>query len=240
MLAHNLNRDIPTARLFEAGHIFATNGADVSESLSLALGLTGTEVTIAPLNVAKDAPFYELKGAIESLAALFAAGKLTFADAPLPPTYAPGRAAVALLNGKTIAHFGQLAAAEESKRKLRQAVWLAELDLAALLAHPLRQPIAKELSRYQAVERDFSFTFPNSVNWGAISSAIEGLHIEELQRLSVAELWRDEARFPGVYSTLVRTNFQSHDRTLRDEELTMWSDAIIAALHALGGQLRTS
>ena len=240
MLAHNLNRDLPAARLFEAGHVFAAAGPDVVETLSLALGITGSEVATAPLNVAKDAPFYELKGAVEALIALFSTGPLTFAAEPLSATYEGGRAALALLDGKVVATFGQLVAAEETKRKLRQTVWLAELDLAALLGHALRQPMAKEISRYQAVERDFSFTFANNVRWEAISSTIEGLKIAELQRLSVIELWRNEAKFPGVYSTLVRTQFQSHDRTLRDEELTGWSDAIIAALQALGGTLRSS
>ena len=240
MLAHNLNRDTATARLFEAGHIFATSGQEVTETLSLALGMTGTEASTPPLNVAKDAPFYELKGAVEGLVGMFKISKVDFAADPLPLIYAPGRAAVALLNGRVVASFGQLTAAEEAKRKLRQPVWLAELDLSALLAYPLRQPIARELSRYQAAERDFSVTFPNSITWQAISSAIEALKIDELQKLLPVELWRNEAKFPGVYSTLVRTHFQSHDRTLRDEELTAWSDAIITVLQALGGSLRTS
>jgi phenylalanyl-tRNA synthetase beta chain len=42
-----------------------------------------------------------------------------------------------------------------------------------------------------------------------------------------------------VYSTLVRTTFQSLDRTLRDEELSAWSGNIIAALQQLGGTLRS-
>jgi phenylalanyl-tRNA synthetase beta chain len=37
---------------------------------------------------------------------------------------------------------------------------------------------------------------------------------------------------------LLRTIFQSHDRTLREEELTAWSTNIINALTKLGGTLR--
>jgi phenylalanyl-tRNA synthetase beta chain len=116
---------------------------------------------------------------------------------------------------------------------------VADIDLATLLKLPLRQKTAREISRFQAVERDFSFVFPDAVLWGQISGAIRGLGIQELARLEPVEVWRNEAKFPGVYSTLVRTTFQSLDRTLRDEELSAWSGNIIAALQQLGGTLRS-
>ncbi|WP_433984960.1 hypothetical protein [Tunturiibacter empetritectus] len=79
MLAHNLNRDVREVRLFEQGQVFtATIPADASyisnvhESPQLSLGLTtATPQPTAPLQVAADAPFFELKGAIESLLSLF-------------------------------------------------------------------------------------------------------------------------------------------------------------------------
>jgi phenylalanyl-tRNA synthetase beta chain len=61
-----------------------------------------------------------------------------------------------------------------------------------------------------------------------------------LQSLKPIEVWRDPKKFPGVYSLLIRTVFQSHDRTLRDDELTAWSTEIITTLTNLGGTLRTS
>ena len=39
---------------------------------------------------------------------------------------------------------------------------------------------------------------------------------------------------------LLRTVFQSHDRTLRDDELTQWSTQIIETLTGLGGTLRAA
>jgi phenylalanyl-tRNA synthetase beta chain len=238
MLANNMNRDVPQARLFEAGAIFSGSPAEVSETLSLAFGMTGTEAALPPLQVAEDAPFYELKGALEALLQLFAVPAAGFTREGLPALYEAGRGALALLDGKAIASFGQLASAEASRRKLRQPVWLAALDLDALMAYPLRQPVAREISRFQAVERDFSFTFPNSVVWGEIAGSLERLRIAELRSVTPVEIWRNEAKFPGVYSALVRVVFQSHERTLREEDLTAWPTAIIAALQGLGGTLR--
>jgi phenylalanyl-tRNA synthetase beta chain len=238
MLAHNLNRDVLTARLFEAGAIFTGSEAEVVEVESLALGLTGVVPAARPVQSADDAPFFELKGVIESLLSLFDAPPASYSRDQLPAAYEAGRAAAVLQAGKRVASFGQLSGAEAAARKFRQPVYLAELDLEALLKFPLRQVTARELSRYQAVERDFSFTFANSVVWSDIADAIHALKLQDLRSVAPVEIWRNEQKFPGVYSALVRVVFQSNDRTLREEDLTAWSSAIISALQALGGTIR--
>jgi phenylalanyl-tRNA synthetase beta chain len=201
--------------------------------------LTGA-VAAAPLYSASDAPIFELKGVVESLLSLFDHPELRFA-ADAPAWLEPGRGATAYLgekDTKIIARFGELSKSERERRKLRQPVFLAEIDLAALYALPLKKVTARELSRFQAVERDFSFVFPDATAWHTIASAIHALAIPELQSLKPIEIWRN-AKYPGVYSLLLRTVFQSHDRTLRDDELTTWSSAIIDTLTSLGGTLRS-
>ena len=246
MLAHNLNRDVREARLFEQGAIFTGSPEKVVELHSLSLGLTG-ELPATRVHCGKDVGVFELKGVIESLLSLFAASpdalstsaasRLTF-SADVPAWLDPGRGATALLDGMPIACFGELAAAEREARKLRQPVYLAEVDLDTLYKLPLRRATARELSRFQAVERDFSFVFPDAVSWGAIADAIESLGISELRSLRPAEVWRDPKKYPGVYSLLLRAVFQSQERTLREEELTEWSTRLIAALSSLGGVIR--
>jgi len=237
MLAHNLTRDVLTARLFEAGAIFSGSADAVHESLSLSLGLTAT-LGPTPLYSAQDAPFFELKGAIESLLSLFDTAAPAFTRDGIPAAFESSRAASVTVAGKPVAHFGQLAVAEATRRKLRQPVYLAELNLAALVAFPLRQTTAREISRFQAVERDFSFTFADAAEWQTIASAIQALAIPEMRSLAPAEIFRDPKKSPGHFSVLIRTVFQSNDRTLTDEDLTAWSSAIISALESLGGVIR--
>ena len=249
MLAHNLNRDVKEARLFEQGQTFTgitpadgNSIGDVHESPQLSLGLTTAHPQpTPPLQVAADAPFFELKGAIESLISLFTppggSAALTFTP-EVPAWLQPGRSATAVLNNHPIAHFGELVHAQRDARKLRQPVYLAQLDLAALYALPLKRVTAHDLSRYQAVERDFSFVFPDATQWHTIASAIHALAIRELQSLKPIELWRDAKKYPGVYSLLLRTVFQSHERTLNEEELSTWQSAIINTLTSLGGTIR--
>jgi phenylalanyl-tRNA synthetase beta chain len=240
--------------------------SDVTESPQLSLGLTGNPTT-TDRYTAQSPLFFELKGAIESILSLFdlklekelsfrpeaahlaAAVEKSAVSSPVrtPLTFTanapawlhPGRAATALVNNQPIAYFGELAPAEAAQRKLRQPIFLAQLDLAKLYELPLKKVTAHDLSRFQAVERDFSFIFPDAVQWHTIASAIHALAIPELQSLKPIEAWRN-AKFPGVYSLLLRTVFQSHDRTLRDDELTTWSSGLIGALTSLGGSLRAA
>jgi phenylalanyl-tRNA synthetase beta chain len=248
MLAHNLNRDVREVRLFEQGQVFtatipadASYISDVHESPQLSLGLTTAAAKYSNLSSAEDAPFFELKGAIESLLSLFTPpggpGAITFTP-EAPAWLQPGRAATVLLNNHPIAHFGELVHTQREARKLRQPLYLAQLDLAALYELPLKKVTAHDLSRYQAVERDFSFVFSDATQWQAVSDAIHALAIAELQSLKPIEVFRDAKKYPGVYSLLLRTVFQSNDRTLREDELTDWWTRIIAALTALGGTIR--
>ncbi len=243
MLAHNLNRDVKDVRLFEQGQIFSGTTHEVNESPQLSLGLTGA-IPATPLHAAQDAPNFELKGAIESLFSLFTLtggpAALTFTS-EAPAWLQPGRSATALLNNTPIAHFGELTQAETHRRKLRQPIYLAQLDLATLYTLPLKRVTAHDLSRFQAVERDFSFTFPDTTQWHTIAAAIHALTIPELQRLTPVEIFRDpkgKSVPPAHYALLLRCVFQSHDRTLRDEELTAWWTTIIASLTQLGGTIR--
>ena len=239
MLALNLHRDVREVRLFELGTVFTGSTAEVREATALALGLTGMAASTA-LHRAEDALFYEIKGAVQTLLAKFE-GEASFDAAELPAWIAPGRGARAMLAGDVVAVFGELSASEMQARKLRQACVLAEVDAQVLLGTPLRKAVAREVSRYQAVERDFSFVFPDAVRWEQIDGALRGWKLEELTSVRPVEVFRDakgKAVAPGSYSLLLRVVFQSMTRTLTEDELAGWGARIAEMLTAMGGVQR--
>jgi len=239
MLEHNLNRSIADVRLFETGTVFHGSTAKVDERPSLALGATGAAAATA-LTTADNALFYEMKGTVELLAEKFSNTKLAFGAAS-KAWLEPGRAAEVLMNGEVVGWFGQLMGTEAQRHKIKQPVYVGEIDLSKVYKFNLRQPAAREVSRYPTVERDFSFLFPDAVVWQQIEEAISKLGIAEMSTPEPVEIFRDakgKAVAAGHYSLLVRVVFQSKERTLRDEELAMWSGQIVAALSALGGAIR--
>ena len=244
MLAHNLNRNVDDVRLFEMGTVFSGTPDRVDEEQGLAFGATGQ--LRDGLHSARAVDFYDLKGLVEAITGRFASRSVYYDAFPpesglLPRWLNPARAARCVVDGSTVGYFGELDPDESAHRKLRQPVLVGEIYLDRLLRQALRQPAARELSRYQPVRRDFSLIFPDAVHWETVGSALAGLEIAELQEYRPAEIFRDakgKAVPAGHYSMLVATTFQSPERTLRDEELHEWSASIVNVLESLGGKLR--
>jgi phenylalanyl-tRNA synthetase beta chain len=242
MLQLNSTRDVASVRLFEYGTIFVGTTAQVTEHPSLTLGAYGNTAATRTIDAA-DALFFEVKGAVEELLSRFVASAPAFTANNLPKWIAAGRGAVITLEGKPIGYFGELTAEERERRKLKGNVVLAELNIPALFAFDLKQPAAKEPSRYQAVERDFSVLFADNITWAAVSQAIASLNIAEMISLQPIEIFRDakgKAVPRGEYSLLLRTVFQSPERTLREEEIAGWQEAIVAEFTKLGGKHRAA
>ncbi|MGC2399752.1 MAG: phenylalanine--tRNA ligase subunit beta [Acidobacteriaceae bacterium] len=243
MLAHNLNRNVADVQLFERGTVFSGSPERVDERPALSLGASGS-LWSGPGEPAHAIDFYDLKGTIEEILEKFALHSFyfdTFASGEgiIPAWLHPGRAARAVADGLTVAWFGQLHPAEAQQRKFRQDVYAGEIYLDRLYQLSLRQPIAPELSRFQAVERDFSFVFADAVRWQSIRDALENLSIAELTDFAPREIFRGTAALPSShYSILIRVTFQALERTLREEDLQSYSQAVVAALESLGGRQR--
>src|SRR5437867_6205792 len=237
MLAYNLNRGVDNVRLFEAGNVFEAAGAKSVEMKRICLAATGSAVTPNVHQAPRPISFFDLKGDIENLLRAFQFNTLYY-DAHTAQYYHPGRSARAVMDGATVAQFGQIHPDVAASRKLRQDVFIAELYLDRLYKHELRQPQYEPLPRYPAVERDFSFIFADSVVFEKIDAAVRGLNLGELRRFVPVDIFRGGAIPAGKYSMLLRATFQSSERTLREEEVAQWSAQIVKALEKMGGTLR--
>ncbi len=242
MLAYNLNRGNEHVRLFEAGNVFEASGANVLEAKRISIGVTGSvdaEVVrgLTPGAAERPFSFFDLKGDVETLLAPFTHWTLYY-DAQTADYYHPGRSARAVLDGATVAQFGQIHPDVAAARKLRQDVFVAEIYLDRLYQHDLRQVRYEALPRFPAVERDFSFVFNDSVEFAKIYESVCGLAIPELRSFVPAEIFRGEKVGAGTYSILMRAKLQSSERTLRDDEVTLWAGQIAKAMEGLGGARR--
>jgi phenylalanyl-tRNA synthetase beta chain len=242
MLAYNLNRGSENARLFEAGNAFEAAGEKSVELKRIALGATGSVDAGVVRGVADGASarplsFFDLKGDIEDLLAHFTYWELGY-EAQAADYYHPGRSARAVMDGVTVAQFGQIHPDVAAARKLKQDVFIAEIYLDRLYQHDLRNVRYEALPRFPAVERDFSFVFSDALKFEKIRGSVLGLGIAELREFGPVEVFRGEKVGAGKYSILMRAKFQSAERTLRDDEVAAWAAQITKALEGLGGVQR--
>lgn len=246
MLANNLSRNAGEVRLFEMGTTFGGSTESVEEHPAFALGAAGTD-SPGPFVLPHPIDFYDLKGTVEQVLGNFEVPSISILshDPKTTPKWLhPYRSAEILAGDVRLGWIGQLSPHEARSRKLRQNIYAGELYLDALYRFPLRLPAAREVSRYQAVERDFSFYLPRSVSWRRIAESISELHRPEIVRCKPREVrydavGGDKHANPDYYSILINVTFQAMDRTLRDEELKNYSSSIIQALESLGGDLRS-
>jgi phenylalanyl-tRNA synthetase beta chain len=242
-LKWNLDRYRSDLRLFEMGRVYSALEKGLpDERPVLVLGSTGKRESGSMHGRELEISFFDIKGDIEHLLSCFDLPGLRFE--PLSLLYLEdGLAGRFVKDDITIATLGRLKESLMRDYKLRQAVWLAEIDLDTLLRTALKQDSFKPISKFPPVERDFSLVVPATAAYARLEEAIQRLGIEEIQSMTPVERRSGEELPPGTIpaghaSLLLRITFQSPTRTLASDEVEAQSRRIVEALEPLGVQIR--
>ena len=249
-LEWNLNHGQRNARLFEIGRRYRLNGSESVETRVLTIGATGEAREKGLYDSAHDFSFADLKGDLDSFGEL--AGGFRWDDGGADWLHAARRSSVKLnsvisseaRNLSSLGVAGQLARRVAEKLKLRQDVFLAELELDPVYA---AMKAAKEARRYEplprfpSVERDFSLLLSDGAKFSDVTKTIQSLGIKEISAIEATDLFRGTNVPAGKYSLLVRVTFQSREATLTEAQIGDFSGKIISALEkTLGAQRRAS
>jgi phenylalanyl-tRNA synthetase beta chain len=238
-LRWNLDRGQDDLRFFEVGKTYTSRSAGLpDERRVLTLGLCGHRRPASVHDGERPLDFFDLKGDLEALLAAFDTGDLQF-EPDAGPYYEAGLSGRFVAAAETLAVFGQLSRDLARAYKLRQPVWLAEVDCERLLALPLKARGFQPFSKFPVVERDFSLVVPEQVPYRRLEEAVRGLDLEAIQSLRPVDVFRGGSIGAGHYSLLLRVTFQSPSRTLTSEEIAEASQRVVTALAALGVHLRT-
>jgi phenylalanyl-tRNA synthetase beta chain len=243
-LEWNLNHGQRNVRLFEFGKTYRWNGTEPVERRVLTLGATGLQRGKGVAETERAFVFADLKGDLDRIGQL-AGGFLWKAGAPA--WLHPAHAGMILLQaggapGRPIGNAGQVSRRVSERFKLRQDAYIAELELEPLCAGYKATRAAlryKPLSRFPAVERDFSLVLDDGTPFAAVEKAIRSLGIAEVSSMDAVDVFRGKHTPAGKFSLLARITFESHQATLTEAQLTDFSSRILAALEEqLGATLR--
>jgi phenylalanyl-tRNA synthetase beta chain len=246
VLKHNLDRKASRVRVFELGRVFMRDprvkttieeGAQQVQGIAQPLRVAGLAFGGAVQRQwsAKDtaADFFDVKGDVQ---ALLAPAQPEF-KAFVHPAMHPGRCAQVWLNGQAIGVIGELHPRWKQCYDLVQAPVMFELDLEAVMARVL--PVAKPISKFQAVERDIAVVVNESVGHAALMQVIDATHTQGLlQDALLFDVFRAKEATASMAhdekSLAIRLTFQGHEATLTDEQIDA---AVAAVLHQLKEQL---
>jgi phenylalanyl-tRNA synthetase beta chain len=246
----NLNHGQRNVRLFEICCHYRLNGDKPVETRVLTIGATGEAREKGLYDAARDFSFADLKGDLDAIGEL--CGGFRWDDGGAEWLHAARRATIhsnatnstITRNDSTIGVAGQLARRVADKLKLRQDVFIAELQLDPVYAAVRTAKGARRyepLPRFPGVERDFSLLLADGTHFSDVSKTIQALNIAEIISVEATDLFRGKNVPAGKYSLLVRVTFQSREATLTDTQISESSGRIVAALETnLGAQLRAS
>jgi phenylalanyl-tRNA synthetase beta chain len=258
-LAWNLNHGQRNVRLFEAGRAYRWKDGATEETPIVTLGATGLALEKGVAESEREYGFADLKGDLDQIGELagsfsWTAASTSWANSGRSGQFASKGHWFVTVGGAGVRHFDGPGAAvgtagEISKRvaerfKLRQPVFLAEMELTPFYAACDAAKSARRyqpISRFPAVDRDFSLVLKDGTPFAAVREAISALNISELVSIEARDLFRGKNVPPGHFSLLVSVTFQSRETTLTEAQVNESSARIVGALEKrLGATLRTA
>lgn len=177
----------------------------------------------------QQADFYDLKGALETLLALFSVPDATFAPCSEPFLHA-GKSAELLVEGAKMGFVGELAPSLIREYDLPSRALVFEIFLEPLFVHWRKKRVFKALPRYPYVERDISMLVETNCSGDQIKHLISRLGHGIITSVNLFDLYRGESIPEGRQSMAFRIRYQAEDRTLTDEEVSAVHSSIVTAL----------
>ncbi|HKP71682.1 MAG TPA: phenylalanine--tRNA ligase subunit beta [Pyrinomonadaceae bacterium] len=237
----NFNHGTRDVRLFEMGRVFASNAGEREqprELESFAFVATGVATEEGHVGASREVDFYDLKGALEAATDALKVASLEFA-ATGAKHLREGQAAEVLLKGRRVGTLGRLADEIAADYKFKQAVYVGEVDFAALLDAGETSVRYAPLSRFPSVVRDLSLVAARGVSFAELQRAVVGLNLEQVRRVMLVYVYEGERVAEGQRSVTLRLEYRADDRTLRDAEVDELHGLVVRTLEEkFGAQLK--
>jgi phenylalanyl-tRNA synthetase beta chain len=232
----NFNYDQRSVRLFEIGKVYQAgeNGSPVERNI---LGILGTggftdQNWMMPSGVFD---FYCMKGTVSALLRGIRINSFEVEPADGIGWLNPADAAALKIGEEILGVMGSLSPSVEEKYKLKQPVYLVEIDLESLARHAFSQTTYEPLPRYPSVERDISIVVDRRLAYGTIYGGIVGLRIPELLSINLIDIYEGERIPSGKLSLTLRLTFLDRERTLTVDRVQGFVDTVLSFLHSTYG-----
>ena len=217
----NFNQQNKNLKLFELGKAFGSATSEdglPNERELLALAITGGEISQDRAMPGRELDFYDAKGAVES--ALEAAGYRngSFSAAEVKHLR-PGQSAAISVNGNPVGTIGRLNEEISANYKYRQPVYVAEIDLQAVLSKPPGPVRYAALSKYPSIVRDVSFTVSRDITFDSLRAAVSEQGIELCRDIRFVDLYEGKGLGTNERSLTIRLEYRSDERTLIEDEV---------------------
>ena len=235
VVARNYNYRNPEAALFEIGTEYIVTGEDTLplEPVRLAVGMYGNGTD-----------FYSVKGVVEELLdtlgiseyEIEAAGEGCGFDEV--SAFHPGRVAVAKVDGKPLAVFGELHPDVLETYGIGVRAYAAKVLITELLDIDIPEKTYKPLPKYPATTRDISLICGDEIPVASLEKLIKEAVGGILEKVTLFDVYRGEQIESGKKSVAFSVAMRSHDGTLTDEQADAAMKRVVKALSKINAEVR--
>ena len=233
----NISRRNLDLALFELGAIYVPDTQNPTtrqprEAAAWGLLLSGA----APASWQGPGPAYDYfyaKGLLETVAAAFNCGPLSFARAPaaLYPYLHPGRSAQISLAGTDLGCLGELEPRAAANYDLPPHTVVAELYLEPFFK-AAQKPLCADLPKYPALQRDIALVGSAKIAAATVEQAIRAAGGPLLEQVRLFDTYAGPPIAAGQRSLAYALSFRDPQRTLTDAEADAALENILRGLEA--------
>lgn len=253
---HHFGSETLPIRLFELRPVFSASQeiavasrteTSVQETWKLAWAMSGPRYAAGLKSDLAMIDFYDVKAVAESLFADLGARGVRLIPFSASrtggnPLFHPGKSAEVLVGNSVVGHFGLIHPAYSRELKLKEDLWLAELDWAQLLKlcrGAFQVPAYRAWPQYPGIERDFALVVKSDVTVDKICQVAMKAGKPLIKGSKVFDIYRGSQVAEGMTSIAVRVIFYDETRSIQETEAEQASSKILEAWkREIGAELR--
>jgi phenylalanyl-tRNA synthetase beta chain len=240
-LRHSVSHKNYDVALFEIGRVFTGQNGATKEERRVAIALTGQRALSFWSGGERDAKFdaFDLKGVVEEFLEHFGVRGVMFTRQTESTAMFLESATIALGGKLPLGEMGQLSPALAKKYDLRDAVFLAELNLDQLLARRNPAKSFKPLPQFPSIRRDVAMLVPEATTHEAVLQTVRKTKPANLETVELFDVFRGKNVPEGQKSLAYAFTYRSPEKTLTDAEVNAAHIKIVEALKQnLGATVR--
>jgi phenylalanyl-tRNA synthetase beta chain len=240
-LRHNVTRKNYDVALFEIGRVFNQVNGQTKENRNVAIALTGQRAPGFWSGDDRDAKFdlSDLKGLLEEFLEQFGVRGVTYTRRADSTALLIESASIALGGKLALGEIGQVSPLIAKRHDLRDAVFVAELNLDQLLARRNAAKSFKALPQFPGSRRDVAMLVPEATTHDAVLGAVRQAKPQNLETVELFDVFRGKNIPAGQKSVAYAFTYRGTEKTLTDAEVNAAHEKVLAQFKtALNATLR--
>ncbi len=225
--ATNINRGQKNIKIFEIGKVYTPK----AEEETLAILMTGTNVSDWRPASNRPVDFYDLKGALTQALECMDLGKgITFVSTE-NSFYEKGQSATIHLSAKVIGHIGKVDGDVLRTFGIKEAdVYFCEISMEQVYMCGLKKNGYDAIAEYPAVVRDVSIAVKKDQDFGKIENLVRQLGKPILSDIYFKEEYLGEKIANDQRGLVFSLTYQDKKRTLTEEEVNKVHEKILSSI----------